>query len=82
MLLHGGVELGRQVVATVRQVRLLRVLALTAGLVLLLLLLNALLSLLLSLRIQRILQYDTCTIVQVNGKVFGRIDGFVRNISL
>ena len=56
MLLHGGVEFGREVVTTVRQVGLFRVLSLTSGFVFLLLLLNTFLTFLLSLRVERILQ--------------------------
>ena len=72
MLLHGGVEFGREVVTTVRQVGLLRVLSLTSGFVLLLLLLNTFLTFLLPLRVERVLQDGKITIV----------NGEARNIKL
>ena len=72
MLLHGGVEFGREVVSTMRQVGLLRVLPLTSGFVLLLLLLNTFLTFLLPLRVERVLQDGKITIV----------NGEARNIKL
>ena len=72
MLLHGGVQFGREVIATVRQVGLLRVLPLTSGFVLLLLLLNTFLTFLLPLRVERVLQDGKITIV----------NGEARNIKL